>query len=123
MTFHSLNIPTRVGRKMEGESNELKPEAQNKLSPPDTQVTASLRSDVHIGLEVTDHQRVELQAVLRKDAQCFSTELEPTKLMKHHIEINDPRRVSPVERDIIRKQVDEYLQEELIELSTSPVEG
>lgn len=81
--------PLSTEENLHDEVDEPVPESHGTLDQPDTQETTSLWADIPVGSVLTDQERTELQALLRKHAQCFSTELGHTKLLQNHIESND----------------------------------
>ncbi|UYV81543.1 hypothetical protein LAZ67_20001490, partial [Cordylochernes scorpioides] len=84
-------------------------------------------TEIQINEDLTLSQKNELRQVLSKYSDLFSSKLGKTNLAKHRIETENakpikhkPYRVSPKERDIIKEQIQDMLQEGVIRESSSP---
>ncbi|UYV63925.1 hypothetical protein LAZ67_2006034, partial [Cordylochernes scorpioides] len=84
-------------------------------------------TEIQINEDLTLSQKNELRQVLSKYSDLFSSKLGKTNLAKHRIETENakpikhkPYRVSPKERDIIKEQIQDMLQEGVIRASSSP---
>ncbi|UYV60974.1 hypothetical protein LAZ67_1002957, partial [Cordylochernes scorpioides] len=84
-------------------------------------------TEIQINEDLTLSQKNELRQVLSKYSDLFSSKLGKTNLAKHRIDTENakpikhkPYRVSPKERDIIKEQIQDMLQEGVIRASSSP---
>ncbi|UYV70775.1 K02A2.6-like, partial [Cordylochernes scorpioides] len=84
-------------------------------------------TEIQISEDLTLSQKNELRQVLSKYSDLFSSKLGKTNLAKHRIDTENakpikhkPYRVSPKERDIIKEQIQDMLQEGVIRASSSP---
>ncbi|UYV66609.1 K02A2.6-like [Cordylochernes scorpioides] len=84
-------------------------------------------TEIQINEDLTLSQKNELRQVLSKYSDLFSSKLGKTNLAKHRIDTENakpikhkPHRVSPKERDIIKEQIQDMLQEGVIRASSSP---
>ncbi|UYV61067.1 K02A2.6-like, partial [Cordylochernes scorpioides] len=84
-------------------------------------------TEIQINEDLTLSQKNELRRVLSKYSDLFSSKLGKTNLAKHRIDTENakpikhkPYRVSPKERDIIKEQIQDMLQEGVIRASSSP---
>lgn len=90
----------------------------------------SLKERIHVNAALPDHQKDRLLSLVNEFAECFSTssKVRRTSITKHRIITDEsarpvrqhPYRVSPVEREAIKQQVKEMLQDDVIQPSTSP---
>ncbi|UYV68881.1 K02A2.6-like [Cordylochernes scorpioides] len=84
-------------------------------------------TEIQINEDLTLSQKNELRQVLSKYSDLFSSKLGKTNLAKHRIDTENakpikhkPYRVSPKERDIIKEQIQDMLQEGVIRASSGP---
>lgn len=91
---------------------------------------SNLALNVEVNPDLTADQKHQLQSIIASFADCFasSSKVRQTAVTKHRIVTEEgerpvrqhPYRVSPKERDAIRRQVQEMLQDDVIQPSTSP---
>ncbi|UYV70128.1 K02A2.6-like, partial [Cordylochernes scorpioides] len=84
-------------------------------------------TEIQINEDLTLSQKNELRQVLSKYSDLFSSKLGKTNLAKHRIDTENakpikhkPYRVSPKERDIIKEQIQDMLQDGVIRASSGP---
>ncbi|UYV63892.1 K02A2.6-like, partial [Cordylochernes scorpioides] len=84
-------------------------------------------TEIQINEDLTLSQKNEIRQVLSKYSDLFSSKLGKTNLAKHRIDTENakpikhkPYRVNPKERDIIKEQIQDMLQEGVIRASSSP---
>lgn len=92
--------------------------------------TCSVDRSITVNPRLPEAQKKQIHALIKDFSDCFSTssKVRRTSVAKHRIITEDatrpvcqhPYRVSPKEREIIKKQVEEMLSDDVIQPSSSP---
>uniref|UniRef100_A0A6G5A9B9 Putative tick transposon n=1 Tax=Rhipicephalus microplus TaxID=6941 RepID=A0A6G5A9B9_RHIMP len=93
-------------------------------------VACNIDTSVTVNQSLPDSQKKQIYALVKEFSDCFSStsKVQRTSITKHRIITQDdtrpicqhPYRVSQKEREIIKKQVEEMLSDDVIQPSNSP---
>lgn len=99
-------------------------------APPASGSTDDVGAAVSINRSLSSGERQIIQDLIRDFSECFSTssKVRRTQIVKHRIITDEqtrpvhqnPYRVSPKEREVIKGQVQEMLEDDVIQPSNSP---
>lgn len=104
--------------------------ASLETASPNSSIEANLSDRIQINPGLSERQKQQLLDLINDFSGCFSTEskVRRTSVTKHRIPTDEsarpvhqhPYRVVPTEREVIKRQVQEMLDDDVIQPSISP---